>query len=278
MSSKKKPIRQNRYKQAKKKTSSVSRFQILRKLGICLKTMCCVGILAVMSLSLIFIHDFLTQCDYFRAEYITILGTSRISDQDVLEYSGIQKNENILAVNLPLARKQLMAHPWVAEVEISRELPKGVTIRVREHKALAVLDMRRRFLINYEGEIFKESDSSDPGNLPVVSGLDYSDLGPSVEQKSRPLAAVVEWLVMRSRMKKAPPELEFNKIKIDREIGLTLLFADEARSVCLGYSDYNQKANRLRRVVHYLKRSSQLESIQSIDLINPDRVILRPLG
>jgi cell division protein FtsQ len=231
-----------------------------------------------MSLSLIFIHDFVTQCDYFRADYITVSGVNKLPEKEILEYAGIRKEDNILAINLPLARKQLLAHPWVAEVEISRELPKGISIHVKEHKALAVLSMGRKFLINYQGEIFKESDSSDPGDLPVVSGLDYSDLGPANEQKSKPLAAVIEWLLMGSRIHRILPEMTVREIKVDREIGLTLMLSDEDRWICLGYADYNRKANRLRKIVGYLRSSSQLKEIQSIDLINPDRVILRPLG
>lgn len=250
----------------------------MHRLGFCFKTICGIGIITLMSLSLIFIHDFVTQCDYFRADSITVSGATRLSEKEILTCAGIGKADNILAINLPLARKQLLAHPWVAEAEISRELPKGISIQVKEHKALAVLSMGRKFLINYQGEIFKESDSSDPGDLPVVSGLDYSDLGPADERKSKPLSAVVEWLLMGGRIHHILPEMTVKEIKVDREIGLTLLLSNEDRWICLGYTDYNQKANRLRKIVSYLRNSSQLDEIQSIDLVNPDRVILRPLG
>jgi len=250
----------------------------MHRLGFCFKTICGIGIIALMSLSLIFIHDFVTQCDYFRADSITVSGAARLSEKEILTCAGIGKSDNILAINLPLARKQLLAHPWVAEAEISRELPKGISIQVKEHKALAVLSMGRKFLINYQGEIFKESDSSDPGDLPVVSGLDYSDLGPADERKSKPLSAVVEWLLMGGRIHRIFPEMAVKEIKVDREIGLTLLLSNEDRWICLGYTDYNQKADRLRKIVSYLRNSSQLNEIQSIDLVNPDRVILRPLG
>jgi cell division protein FtsQ len=231
-----------------------------------------------MSLGLIFIHDFVTQCDYFRADKIVISGARRIPEKEILKFAGIQKDENILAFNLPLARKQLLSHPWIADAEISRELPKGVTIQIREHKALAVLNMGRKFLINYKGEIFKESELSDPKDLPVISGLDYSDLGPIDEQKNTPLASVVEWLLMRYKMNRILPEIDVKEIKVDREIGLTLLLSDGDRSICLGYKNYHQKINRLRRIVNFLNERSQLNEIQSINLMNPDRVILRPVG
>lgn len=272
------PIRKNRFKNKKKKASFGSRHQIMSRLGFCLKIISGAGLLFLMSLGLIFIHDFITQCDYFRADKIVISGERRIPEKEILKYAGIQKDENILALNLPLARKQLLSHPWIADAEISRELPKGITIQIREHKALAVLNIGRKFLINYKGEIFKESELSDPKDLPVISGLDYSDLGPIDEEKNTPLASVVEWLLMRYKMNRILPEIDVKEIKVDREIGLTLLLSDGDRSICLGYKDYHQKINRLRRIVNFLNERSQLNEIQSINLINPDRVILRPVG
>jgi len=276
--SSKHPIRKNRFKNKKKKDSFGSRHHIMSRLGFSLKMISGVGILFLMSLGLIFIHDFVTQCDYFRADKIVISGAGRIPEKEILKFAGIQKNENILAFNLPLARKQLLSHPWIADAEISRELPKGITIQIREHKALAVLNMGRKFLINYKGEIFKESELSDPKDLPVISGLDYSDLGPIDEQKNTPLASVVEWLLMRYKMNRILPEIDVKEIKVDREIGLTLLLSDGDRSICLGYRNYHQKINRLRRIVNFLNERSQLNEIQSINLMNPDRVILRPVG
>ncbi|MBA4366735.1 MAG: hypothetical protein C0403_03765 [Desulfobacterium sp.] len=271
-------IRKNRFKKKKKKASFGSRVHIMSRLAFCLKIIFGAGVLSLMSLSLIFIHDFITQCDYFRANNIVISGAKRISEEEILKYAGIQKDENILALNLPLARKQLLSHPWIADADISRELPKGISIHIKEHKALAVLSMGRKFLINFSGEIFKENELSDPENLPVVSGLDYSDLGPINEQKNSPLAAVVEWLLISSRMNRIVPEIDVKEIKVDREIGLTLLLSDGDRSICLGYNDYHQKINRLRRIVNFLKDRSQLNEIQSINLMNPDRIILRPVG
>jgi len=276
--SNKRPVRKNRYKNPNKKTSVERRFRIMPQLGFCVKAIFGLGVLTLMSLSLIFIHDFLTQCDYFRADNIVISGAKRLSGREILKYAGIQKDKNILAINLPLARKQLLSHPWVADVEISRELPKGISIWIKEHNALAILCMGRKFLINFKGEIFKENDASDPKDLPVVRGLDYSDLGVIKENKNTPLAAVVEWLLMRSNKKKFIPGIDVKEINVDREIGLTLVLSENGRSICLGYNDYYQKTNRLRRIFKYLRSRSRLKEIQSINLMNPDRVILRPLG
>ncbi|MBW1898721.1 MAG: FtsQ-type POTRA domain-containing protein [Deltaproteobacteria bacterium] len=273
-----KKIRKNRYKNPKSKRRYGISLRISSKFGFFLKAFGGIGIISFLSISLIFIHDLLTQCDYFRAEDIKISGGKRLSDQEVLKYAGIQRGDNILSINLSLARTRLMDHPWIEDVEIRRELPSGISVRVREHSALAVLDMGRKFLINHKGEIFKENEVSDPKNLPYVCGLDYSDLNASDKKRSVPLSAVLEWLLIESKESFILPEMKIEKITVDREIGITLQISGGVRSICLGYNDYSSKKNRLRRIVRYLRNRSQLKEIQSINLINPDRVILRPVG
>lgn len=273
----KKQVRKNRYKNPGKKNPAPKQRPRFIRIGVILAAVGGIGMLTVMSLALIFAHDCLTQCDYFRAENISVAGMVRLTEEEILDFAGINRGENILAINLALARKQLLAHPWVADAEISRELPKGIAVRVKEHTPLAILSMGRKFLINTKGEIFKEHDPSDPKHLPMVRGLDYSDLG-LIREGQTPLAAVVDWLRYRSSMKQFIPGIQVKEIQIDREIGLTLLLADGDRSICLGYRNYRHKTDRLRRIVNYLRRRSQLKDIQSINLMNPDRVILRPVG
>ena len=69
-----------------------------------------------------------------------------------------------------------MAHPWINDADVSRNLPNEISINIVEQRPFAILDMGRKFMINIRGEIFKEWSDSDPGHLPMISGLEYSDL------------------------------------------------------------------------------------------------------
>ena len=124
----------------------------------------------------ILVYDLATQCDYFAARQMSIEGTQRLTPETVARQAGIRMGDNILAINLSLVRKRLLAHPWIAEAEVRREIPSRLIIRVKEHQALAMVDFGQKFLINRQGQIFKAWDPSDPADLPVISGLDVSDL------------------------------------------------------------------------------------------------------
>jgi len=236
----------------------------------------------------ILVYDLATQCDYFAAREIKIEGTRRLTSGDVLRQARIQMGDNILAINLSLVRKRLLAHSWIAEAEVCREIPSRLIIRVKEHNALALVDFGEKFLINQQGQIFKAWDPSDPADLPVISGLDVSDLTvwgrPQSSEKnkapspSESFRAVMQVLHMGLQRGSILPNHLVRQIKVDRQIGLTLYAFNGIKAINLGFSDYPGKYHMLAYLFSYLKRQSNILDFDRIDLNNLERVVVHPLG
>ncbi len=271
----KKRIRKNRYKKQVSRKRFKNKKQSHLQLGLYLKIAAGICILGVMSLGLIFMHDFLTQCDYFRADNLQITGEKRLEQKEVLKTAGIKKGENTLSWNLSLIRTRLIGHPLISEAEITRVLPSGIIINITEHNTLAVLDLGRHFLINDKGVIFKERDKSDPKKLPIIKGLDYSDLNAPEKSQSVPLSAVMEVLLLKDKIDSSIPQLSIKQIIVDREIGLTLQTSGGIESILLGYGNYMAKYDKLKKVYSFLKKKRQLAEVDSLNLVNPGRIILK---
>jgi cell division protein FtsQ len=195
---------------------------------------------------------------------------------------------NILAVNLSLVRKRLIAHPWIAEAGVSREIPSGLNIRIKEHAPLAVVDVGQKFIINHSGKIFKAWDSSDPANLPVVSGLNVLDLPPvygqtdstegdTVRERTAPFEAVMKVLRLGRQQGSILPNRSIRQIRVDRHIGLTLFAFDRIKTINLGYDDYDGKYHMLASLFSYLKNQQSGSDYDRIDLNNLDRVVVNTL-
>ncbi len=270
----KKRIRKNRYKKQTPGKKLKNR-RIAINIGLYLKIIAGICFLGAMSVSLIFIHDLLIQCDYFSAREIQVSGNVRLTHQDVIQTAGIETGENILSWNLHLIRRRLKAHPLISDADIMRELPTGLTIHITEHQALAVLDFGRYFLINTKGDIFKERDASDPETLPIIKGLDYSDLDADGMPQSKPLKAVMDVLVLKEKIDRNIPQLSVKNILVDREIGVTLQTSGNIESILLGYGDYRIKYDKLKTICSFLNKRGQLRDVDSLNLVNPDRIILK---
>ncbi len=243
---------------------------------------------AAVTVFFILIHDFLTQCDYFKISRLTIEGAQRLSEKEIAQQAQVDKGVNILAVNLSLVRKRLMAHPWIAEAGVSREIPSGLSIWIKEHSPLAVVDVGKKFLINHSGKIFKIWDTSDPADLPLVRGLNVLDLPPVsgqnnvsegdiAHERTEPFKAVMKVLRLGRQQGSILPNHIISQIWVDRQIGLTLHAFDRIKTINLGYDDYDGKYHMLAKLFSYLKHQQSVSEFDHIDLNNLNRVVVNPL-
>jgi cell division protein FtsQ len=248
------------------------------------------AVLCIMSTGFVLIYDFITQCDYFKAKSLTITGNHMFSDKQIISQTDLKKGVNIFSVNLSTVQKRLQAHPWIEEAEISRELPSAITIRIKEHEAVAIVDFGRRFLINNKGEIFKEWSSGDPGILPVINGLRYSDISITpklrshgsvksnmalyMKERSNPFDAVMDVLRLGQRAESVLPNKLISKIMVDREIGITIYAFSKIKEIKLGYENYADKYDLLKKVLLYIKNINNFQDLVSIDLNNFNRVVV----
>jgi len=275
-------------KNLRKNTKTKREFKFFGRILLGFKLIVAVAAVAALSAVFILIHDILTQCDYFKISRLTIEGAQRLSEKEISQQARVGMGMNILAVNLSLVRKRLLAHPWIAEAGVSREIPSGLSIWIKEHTPLAVVDVGKKFLINISGNIFKAWDVSDPADLPVVSGLNVLDLPPVygqtelpegeiVRERTTPFKAVMKVLRLGRQQGTILPNRSIRQIRVDRQIGLTLLAFDRIKTINLGYDDYDGKYHMLANLFSYLKHQQGGSDFDRIDLNNLNRVVVNPL-
>ena len=274
-------------KNYRKSRGAKQQYKFWGRFVLLLKMMAAVAAVAVATGFFVLVHDIITQCDFFAVAKVTIEGTRRLTPAQVARQARVRKGDNILSINLSLVRKRLLAHPWIAEAGITREIPSRLIIRIKEHSAMAVVDFGQKFLINPQGRIFKAWDPADKINLPVISGLDVSDLrvydrlAPPEQSdqrvKSAPFKAVMQVLQLGRQQGSILPNRLVRQINVDRQVGLTIYAFDRVKAIYLGYSDYTSKYHMLAGILSYLKRQQSIIDFDRIDLNNLQRVVINPI-
>lgn len=202
----------------------------------------------------------------------------------------IHAGTNTLAINLELARKRLLAHPWIREADISRELPAKIVISIKEQVALAAVDFGERFLMNEQGKVFKKQVTSDqtmiPDHLPVISGLELSDLDLESKSRSPSYQAVMEILRLGQKEQGILPNRFIDHIHVDKDIGLSLSIKETndlypLRTIKLGFNNYAEKYDRLKDLISYFKtidqkKKERLTKLDSVDLNHTHRIVVKP--
>ena len=266
--------RKNRYK--KKEPVKNRAMTLKQSIRILFKSTFLALMIVGMSLVFIFIHDVLTQCDYFKAEMITVEGGQRLTPEQILKTADIVEGVNLICLNLKTVRKRLLAHPWIAEADIRRIFPGSIAIRIREQEPIAVLDFGKQFFINKDGVIFKEAQASEIPGMPVMSGIEYSDWKTSETPGSPVFVSVLEILNIGRSSETILPNTIIKNINVDREIGLTLETDGPVRTIQLGYGGYWKKYSRLEKILSYVEQNGEFTFIEEIDLRNPDHIVARP--
>jgi cell division protein FtsQ len=268
---KKKQIRKNRFKKDPRKR----RQKILGRLAVGLKLI--VVIALIMGFSALFMAGYaaVTRTNYFRTDAIDVQGLTRLTKSAVLAQAKIHRGDNLMALNLSLVRKRLLAHPWIAAAYVAREIPGTIRIAITEHQALAVVDLGRKFLIDTNGRVFKEYEPEDPQDLPMVTGMTYSDISLGEDALSPLMAAVVEVLQVSRACKSSVAYTQIRNVHADPQMGISLRAWDDQRLIKLGFADYASKYRRIGKLLPYLRHSTQWCKFESIDANNPDRIVVR---
>jgi len=267
-----KPIRKNQFK--KNKPARRARFReraVFAAQGL-------LGALALVATSgaFIFAHDYFTQTRHFQARRIVVTGQQRLSRLKVMEIAGVGIQTNILSVNLTTTRKRLLANPWIAAATVSREIPSGLHVHIREEIPLALLEMGpgEGFLINRAGEVIKRRDDSDSEPLPRVQGLDHADLPISGKPASAAFQAVMTLFRLAEEESSPLPLSGIRRILMDREIGATVYAGGDNRAVKLGFGRYREKCKALGKLMPSLRRDSRLKRHRVIDLYDVNRIVV----
>ncbi len=267
-----KPTRKNRFKENRQLRRTLFRDRAVFTAKVLL------GSVALVAASGAFIltHDYFTQTNHFLARQIVVSGMERLNRQQVLELAGIGPQTNILSVNLATTRKRLLADPWIAEVTVSREIPSGLHVHIREEVPLALLDMGagEGYLINVAGEVFKRKSGSDSNDLLQVQGLGHADLPVAGQPASEAFRAVMTLLRLAGEKNSALPLAGIRLIQMDREIGATVFSGQENRTVKLGFGRYAEKCAALGQLMARLRGDSRLSRYQVIDLFDVNRIVI----
>ena len=102
---------------------------------------------------------------------IAISGFKNTLPDDIFRALDADKPVSVLAYDTASAEKRLAELPWVASAEVTRALPRGLSVRISERAPFAVWQNRQLdFLIDAEGRTLEPTMRGLYKDLPLVVG------------------------------------------------------------------------------------------------------------
>lgn len=247
---------------------SVVENDFMTGLDFVLKFILLVLVLALSSLGLIFVHDFITQNTYFNLRTVKISGAESLSDSDILAQAGIKTGDNVLALNLKTARERLAAHPWIRDAALERQFPSALSIKVLEQKAIARASLSNTFevLLDMDGQPFKPYEpGGEPltADLPMIKGLELESLDSVVPAPTYGFKGKLHQGVMALLGIDDTPL--FREISADRDLGIevtTDIFkghrsaAGESVILKLGFDTFKAKLAGAGKILDFMDEAA----------------------
>lgn len=147
-------------------------------------------VLAVTGVWLVFVSSVLT------VKHVDVQGESLLSEQQILAAAKVPTGTHLVQLDLGAIRTRVAGLAAVRRVDVSREWPDGVLIKVTERRAVAVLQLGGRYqAMDDQGVLFR-TYPRPPSDLPrVVTTARVST--PALAEAARVIASLPPGLAAR---------------------------------------------------------------------------------
>lgn len=235
------------------------------------------GLLYILTSAILILVVVVAGCAiFFRANDISVVGTSKYTQEEVIAASGIDLGDNLfLLPRFQIGRDICTLLPYIDEVSVAQVFPDGVEITVSECvPSLLVLGDSKWWVVDAKGKILDSVSWSERPDLMQVSGL--TALEPSVgtmlqvdSDSQSYLASVLgltQALVNRGLLE------ESSEIDLSHSGEIRFTYQDRFTVELPLLADYDWKIRALLEVVDKL----QVNETGSIDMTRADQVYFDP--
>jgi cell division protein FtsQ len=199
-------------------------------------------------------------------EDIRFEGCNNANPQELMKFAHLKPGMNIVSLNLHEIAQRLNTHPWVKEVKIERLFPHLLTIKVAERIPVALVNNKKLFFVDGEGDLFKEVEPKDNVDMPVITGLSFS------EPNTKLIKEVLNFLDSADQTGILPKNM-LSEVHVDHDYGITLYTLSEALPIRMDLGHYPEKLKLLKSIKDDL--NTRQISPEAIDIISLDEVHVR---
>ncbi len=115
----------------------------------------------------------------FQISEISVTGTSRYSEEEILSACPIRPGENLFLADTAAAGEQIeQTLPYIGTATVSRRLPANLVIEVQETAAIGAIQYQNGYAVVSSSGKMLEFAASPPDGCPAILGLALSSAEP----------------------------------------------------------------------------------------------------
>ena len=207
-----------------------------------LQIMMGVSTLAILCWSTYEIIFYLRTAPRFEVQKLSVSGTKRVPENQVIAKAGFQIGTNVFRVDLDEIRKSVEDLDWVRYASVQRVLPDEIIITVIEREPIGLTRIKGEiYQFDAEGKIL-DPDPSSGQSFPILDGLRAGDRNGNL-RKVETYRNVLEEL----------GQISLSEVHINDSGEVTVVSANDPVLINLGVSDFRS------RWIKYLQLKPQIQ-------------------
>jgi cell division protein FtsQ len=113
-----------------------------------------ISVVLAVSFAILLSYRWVTAHEFFALTNLHIEGGRRLSSEEIAVLGGVHAGQNVLGINIAEVQRRIAASEWVESVSVTRILPDGLIIEIREHEPA--------FLVRRDEQLYYADASGQP--------------------------------------------------------------------------------------------------------------------
>ena len=226
----------------------------------------------------IFSYRWLCHSDIFKVTAIDVHGNQEVDKQTIIQLAGVGAQANLLDMDLKAIAPRIQGYAWIETVTLRKEWPSHLHIEVRERRPMALLNTPKGlFFVDSKGEPFAALNGQTEIDFPVITGLEnaltFKEKTIQVNSPEK-VQAALQFIAFAAKGTSALPAQNISEIHCDDAQGVILFLADRPFPIYLGKELGKKTYNRLAKVLYWLYKKKEFQSVAYIRLDYMENKIL----
>ncbi|MCI5158125.1 MAG: FtsQ-type POTRA domain-containing protein [Candidatus Electrothrix sp. AUS1_2] len=218
----------------------------------------------------------------FSVHRVTVQGNRMSNEVQIRALADIQQGVQLFDVTAEEIAERIRQHPWIDQVEVERVWPDTLTVRVTEHRPLAMINIEGEqeglYYLDDRGTVFVSVDPLQDIDYPVVTGVSPPDgksagAGFQLGGDAR-TGEVCEFLHVAARGNPILPLQSISEVHLEREKGIIVYLVEHPFPIYIGYGNVERRYYQLVKLLERLYRKETIEGIREIRMDYHDGRIL----
>jgi cell division septal protein FtsQ len=204
---------------------------------------------------------------------IKIMGCLNAKETELLNLARINFKDSLMNLDLKELSRRISQHPWVDKAKVRRDWSRmALIIEVQERVPLALILFDDLYFVDRHGEVFKKVGPKDRIDLPVFTGLRYSEVKERDKGAMSLILQGVELLELLGE-RKVLTLRQVSEIHLSKKDGLTLFTTDRGMPIRVGIGKLSEKITCLEKVLPDVQQ--KYKEVEYVDLNYPRKVVVK---